>query len=90
MQLVLAMALAVGVAAAVPGALAWAPVSGELASFSMAVTSGGSCGVEGANARGASADGGGKADADGLSLALALVPMGRADAHAAGGDAGER
>ena len=73
-----------------PGALAWVPVSGEPASFSMAATSGGSCGVEGANACGALADGGGKADADGLSLALALVPMGRADAHVAGGDAGER
>ena len=56
----------------------------------MAVASGGWCGVEGESVLGASADDGRRAGANGLPLALALVPMGRADACVAGGDVGER
>ena len=88
--MLLAMALAVGVAAEVPGALAKVTASGELACISMAATSGGSPGVLGEIVIDASAGGGSRAGAGGLSLALALVPMGRASARAAGGDARER
>ena len=89
-QLALAVAL-VGVPDETSYALAeGSAISGELACISMAATSGRPLGVEGAIVIDASAGGGSRAAAGGLSLALALVPVVRTGACAAGGDARER
>ena len=88
------MALAVALVG-VPDEISHAPaggstISGESACISMATTSGRSLDVEGALVIDASAGGGSRAAAGGLSLALALVSVGRTGACVAGGDARER
>ena len=87
--LALAVAL-VGVPAEISHATTSSCEGGESACISMVVPSGRSFDVEGALVIDASAGGGSRAAAGGLSLALALVSVGRTGACAAGGDARER